>query len=140
MCRLDPAICAIGAPMRLPGLLASVLVLVSAAAVRADDASPCRADVERLCAGVQRGEGRLRSCVRSHLSELSAACREHLEHVEQSFRSGFAPRLILACKVELETLCKDVEPGGGRWRRCLGENTGRLSEPCQRLLESIPAW
>jgi hypothetical protein len=126
--------------VRLLGLLASLLVLAAAAVLRADDEYPCRADIDRLCAGVQRGEGRLRSCIRSHLSELSAACREHLEHVRQSLQNGFAPRLILACKDELETLCKDVDPGGGRWRRCLWDNAMHLSEPCQRLLDSVPAW
>jgi hypothetical protein len=35
----------------------------------------CKADVERLCAGVQRGGGRIRECLKQHAAELSPECK-----------------------------------------------------------------
>ena len=37
-------------------------------------ASECRADIESLCAGVQRGEGRIAQCLSDHAAELSEPC------------------------------------------------------------------
>ena len=34
----------------------------------------CAADVDRLCAGVPPGEGRIKACMKAHVSELSAPC------------------------------------------------------------------
>ena len=34
----------------------------------------CAADVDRLCAGVPPGEGRIKACTKAHVSELSAPC------------------------------------------------------------------
>jgi len=120
-------------------LLRGLVLVVAAATTWAQDDNPCRADVERLCAGVEPGEGRLRACVRSHLDELSPGCRARLEETKSAFRRGIGPRVILACRSELEALCKDVAPGAGRWRRCLSENAGQLKPPCRHLLDSPPA-
>jgi hypothetical protein len=35
----------------------------------------CRADVERLCKGVEPGGGRIRECLRAHREELSDGCK-----------------------------------------------------------------
>ena len=34
----------------------------------------CAGDVDRLCAGVPPGEGRIKACTKAHVSELSAPC------------------------------------------------------------------
>jgi len=38
----------------------------------------CAGDIERLCAGVAPGEGRIKACVKRHVSELSAGCFDSL--------------------------------------------------------------
>ncbi len=35
----------------------------------------CKGDVEKLCKDVQKGEGRIRDCLKSHESSLSADCK-----------------------------------------------------------------
>ena len=35
----------------------------------------CRNDVQTLCAGVERGGGRIRDCMRQHHAQISAACK-----------------------------------------------------------------
>jgi outer membrane protein OmpA-like peptidoglycan-associated protein len=38
----------------------------------------CGGDVDRLCPGVQPGEGRIKACMKAHASELSAGCFDTL--------------------------------------------------------------
>lgn len=38
----------------------------------------CRGDVERFCAGIRPGRGKIAACLKSHQAELSPACREDL--------------------------------------------------------------
>ncbi len=41
----------------------------------------CKPDVEKFCAGVEAGGGRLRDCLKQHESELSDACKAtHKRH------------------------------------------------------------
>ena len=43
--------------------------------------------------------------------------------------------LSLSCKMELKQLCSDVQPGGGRLKRCYRERESQLSLPCQQQVE-----
>jgi hypothetical protein len=36
----------------------------------------CKADVEKLCAGVQRGSGRIAGCIKQNEARVSAACKD----------------------------------------------------------------
>jgi Cysteine rich repeat len=38
----------------------------------------CKADIERLCAGVRPGGGRLIKCLKAHKEEMSVGCGEAL--------------------------------------------------------------
>ena len=48
----------------------------------------CKADVQRLCAGVQPGEGRIRACVRQHQQDLSAGCKAAISHRREEKQTG----------------------------------------------------
>ncbi len=39
------------------------------------------------------------------------------------------------CKVELDTYCKEVTPGGGRILACLHANSDKLSDTCQASVQ-----
>lgn len=41
-------------------------------------ARACAGDIERLCAGVPPGEGRIKTCIKAHITELSAPCFDTL--------------------------------------------------------------
>ena len=49
-------------------------------------AQACAGDVDRLCAGVPPGEGRIRMCMRAHITELSAPCFDTLAQIVASPR------------------------------------------------------
>ena len=47
--------------------------------------------------------------------------------------------LTISCKVELKRLCADVQPGGGRLKRCYQERENQLPLPCQQQVEEQAA-
>ncbi|HXX84120.1 MAG TPA: cysteine rich repeat-containing protein [Casimicrobiaceae bacterium] len=72
----------------------SVLVLLSLAlstpVALAADQSPsssprmaCKADVEKLCSGVQPGGGRIAACLKQNEAQVSAACKDAIAGARQ---------------------------------------------------------
>jgi hypothetical protein len=41
-------------------------------------AEACGGDIDRLCPGVPPGQGRIKACMKEHVSELSAPCFDTL--------------------------------------------------------------
>lgn len=39
----------------------------------------CKDDVNKVCAGVERGEGRIIKCLKANAEKLSPACKAHVE-------------------------------------------------------------
>ena len=68
----------------VPILFAAACVLSSGVALAADlpqNSSPrvaCKADVEKLCFGVQPGGGRIADCLKQNQAQVSAACKDAL--------------------------------------------------------------
>jgi len=64
------------------GLALSGAIVFAAATSSAQDATTiaraCAADIDRLCAGVPPGEGRIKACMKAHITELSAPCFDTL--------------------------------------------------------------
>jgi Cysteine rich repeat len=64
--------------LRLFGLALGAAVLLAAVPGHAQEvreiARACAADIDRLCAGVPPGEGRIKACMKAHVTELSAPC------------------------------------------------------------------
>jgi len=61
--------------------LGAALLMVSSAAVAQTKqqeakviAHACGGDIDRLCPGVPPGEGRIKACVKAHVTDLSAPC------------------------------------------------------------------
>ena len=63
-------------------LFLSAAIMLATAPSHAQDAreiaQACAGDIERLCAGVPPGEGRIKACMKAHLTELSAPCFDTL--------------------------------------------------------------
>jgi hypothetical protein len=49
----------------------------------------------------------------------------------QEGRDGLDPN----CKAELKQLCPDIQPGGGRIKKCIEANEGKLSPGCRQKLQ-----
>src|SRR2546426_6469551 len=101
--------------------VAGVLVLLAAFAVWAAE-HPCKEDAERLCQGVEPGEGRILQCLKQHEAELSPACKEKRD----SFRERMQ-EIRAACEEDAQKFCAGVQPGAGRIVRCLRQHDNDLS-------------
>src|SRR5271169_1133410 len=94
----------------------------------------CGEDLQRFCAAVQPGGGRLVQCLSSHTSELSAACGNV---IAAAGRGG--TKLRAACDEDLQQFCAAVRPGGGRLVQCLSSHTSELSAACRNMVAATRA-
>jgi len=67
--------------MRNIALVLATLGLSASVAFAADQPSSnprvaCKADVEKLCSGVQRGGHRISACLKQNEAQLSASCKD----------------------------------------------------------------
>ena len=81
----------------------------------------CAADIRAACGDVPAGGGAIRSCLNSHLADLTQRCRAVL--------TG-AAAIANECRGDIRAMCGDIQPGGGRIEACLEANLSRLSGPC----------
>ena len=108
-------------------IAAGVFFLSLAGGVSAEEKDrPCMADVEKLCKDVEKGEGRIKECLKKHESEVSAACKENMAKMTPKTGDMKDP-----CMADKEKLCKDVKPGEGAIMKCLKQHEGELSQGCK---------
>jgi hypothetical protein len=94
----------------------------------------CGEDLQRFCADVQPGGGRLVQCLSSHTSELSAGCGNM---IAAAGRGG--AKIRAACDQDLQRYCVGVQPGRGRLVQCLSSRTSELSTACGNMIAAIRA-
>ncbi len=119
-----------GMQMNWLALVAGAFCLFMAAGVSAESVDkPCVADAEKLCKGVQPGDGRVARCMKEHENELSPGCKENIGKLKEKIRD-----VAEACKDDAAKLCKDTKPGQGRILRCLKQHEGELSPACKEQM------
>lgn len=71
--------------MRILACLLAATAMLSAVSASAQQAPgpqqiarACAGDIDRLCKGVPPGEGRIKACMKAHITELSAPCFDTL--------------------------------------------------------------
>jgi hypothetical protein len=64
--------------MRSGLIISAALLLSGSVAVAQQAGKPCAGDIKTLCAGIQPGEGRIKACIKSHLTDLSPTCEDRL--------------------------------------------------------------
>ncbi len=84
-------------------------------------ARECAADIKAACGDVSPGAGSIRSCLNSHLADLTQPC--------QAILVG-AAAIASECRGDIRTMCGDVQPGSGRIEACLQSHLTALSAPC----------
>ena len=85
----------------------------------------CKADLEKLCPGVEPGHGRILACLEGKTDQLSTACKDDVSNKLVAFYK--------ACKADTDKLCATVERGEGRVMQCLKDNEASLSKSCKKV-------
>jgi len=62
--------------------LALASLTVSAPAAHAQKLAYCKADAERLCAGIKPGGGALKKCLKEHENEVSIGCAKEVKKIK----------------------------------------------------------
>lgn len=103
-------------------------VLLAAPLVFAQGLEPgkaCKADLEKLCPGVEPGHGRILACIEGKTDQLSQACKDDVSKKLDAFYK--------ACRADADKLCASVVRGEGRVMQCLKDNEASLSKSCQKV-------
>ena len=85
----------------------------------------CAADIRAACGDVPPGGGAIRSCLNSHLADLTRPC--------QNVLIG-AAAVANECRADITSMCANVAPGGGRIEACLQSHLTELSAPCMDVM------
>ena len=113
-------------------LVAALSLLALPLSARAQDA--CKADAERLCKDIPPGGGRIITCLKSHESDLSPACKERMAAGKARME-----RVKEACKPDVEKFCQGIKPGEGRIVACLKSHDSELAPACRQVVERVEA-
>jgi Cysteine rich repeat len=106
-------------------LVFGVVTFVQGQATGPGGSNPCVVDVHQFCPDVN-GRGPILRCLHSHTSSLSPACKEFMHERTSKLRAE-----AKACRGDVETLCRGVEPRGGRIVACLRQHEAELSPGCK---------
>jgi hypothetical protein len=118
------------AGMRFGLVILTALVLSGSVAVAQQAGQPCAGDIKTLCAGVQPGEGRIKACIKSHLTDLSPACQDRLLTVAVTGK---------VCKTDVAKLCAGIVPGTGGIRACIKSHMAEVSDSCRDAMSQVAA-
>ena len=88
----------------------------------------CRADVDRLCAAIEPGEGRVIGCLAQHQIDLSPVLRGGDEVVRRD--PGAGRHCPESCAADATRLCRTVPHRAEALIECLEMNETRLSSGC----------
>ena len=105
----------------------------AATAPVADVRAACKADMDKLCAGVERGEAR-RACIDTNKDKFSDGCKA-ARTAADSRREAFRA----ACAGDIAKLCASAENGRGRAMECIRANTDKLTPVCKTQVSQLPA-
>ena len=109
--------------------LAAMLLMFSPQMVSAQNAPPCKANREKLCAGIEPRDGKLRECMQQHEAELSPECKEWRESWK---------KVRVNCKSDEEKFCATAGKERGAMTKCLESHASELGTTCAEAIKTRP--
>lgn len=101
----------------------------------------CGADVQRFCRAITPGEGRIVACLIANSDNIAPRCRLTAFLAAKALADSVIrlDRLAFACGADINSLCSDIYPGGGRIYDCLRKNRSRLLPSCAQAMPKFEA-
>jgi hypothetical protein len=108
------------------------LLALAAGLAPARAGAGCPEDIQRLCANVPPGAGRIFVCLQTNRNNLSDSCRETLDEAQR-----MAADVGMSCNGDVFAWCQGVPRGQGRIFACLASHAKDLSSGCQDALATL---
>ena len=128
---------------RLITVVVMAVFLMTGAAAMADPVKTiedgCKTELDKYCAMVTPGDGRVLACLFSYQDKLSNRCEYALYDAAAQLERAVAALTYVAneCDNDLEKFCSDVVPGEGRLKECIDKNMANVSDRCKRAMEDV---
>jgi len=102
-------------------------------------ADGCKAELDKYCAMVTPGEGRVLACLFAYQDKLSNKCEYALYDVAAQLERAVAAMtyVVAECNNDLEKYCMDVAPGDGRLKDCIDKNSANVSDRCKSAMKDV---
>jgi hypothetical protein len=99
----------------------------------------CKAEMDKYCAMVTPGEGRVLACLFSYQDKLSNKCEYALYDAAVQLERAVAALTYVAneCDDDLEEFCSTVAPGDGRLKECIDKNIAKVSDRCKSAMKDV---
>lgn len=123
-----------GSAVKASLLLAAVLIFSGWSLPASSAGDDCAGDIARFCSPSPADSGNVASCLKRHENELSPLCRDTLQSVQRKIEE-----VKLACRADIDNLCKAIEPGRGRIAECLNGHASELSPGCAEQMRWLNA-
>lgn len=99
----------------------------------------CQVDLDKFCAHVTPGEGRLALCLVAHADKRSPQCESALSEARSEAETIIrtVDAAVTACGPDIVSLCSGTEPGEGRIAQCLADQRPALSANCATVFDVL---
>ena len=87
----------------------------------------CRRDISKFCHKITNND-QVIPCLKKNIKDLSGDCEEFIVELEKEAALDYRlnPSLAKACEQEIDSLCRDINPGHGEVMECLKENYKKI--------------
>lgn len=111
---------------------AQTLSYADAVTKLADD---CGADIQKLCKGLNLGNGRIADCLQQNAAKVSATCKGSLSTAFQSItqREHAQVSYKQVCQRDMSKSCSGIK-GDGFVLACLVKKEKRVSKECNQVI------
>ena len=101
----------------------------------------CDEDIKEHCDSLGNAQ-KIFMCLAAYEDHLSQGCKQGILEAAMSVRLGAAALdySIIACEVDADKHCLDVEPGEGRLVSCIRANESDVSTECITALKETGLW
>jgi hypothetical protein len=102
-------------------------------------ANGCKMEIQKYCAQVTPGQGRVLACLYAHEDKLSAKCEYALYDAAVQLERAVAALSYVAneCDADLEKYCGSIAPGEGRLLECLEKHDKQVSGRCKQAVKDV---
>jgi hypothetical protein len=102
-------------------------------------ANGCKMELEKYCAQVTPGQGRVLACLYAYGDKLSSKCEYALYDAAVQLERAVAALSYVAneCDADMEKYCGSIQPGEGRLLECLEKHDKEVSGRCKQAVKDV---